>query len=131
MQRDIIHIIIIVTQCSCFPLRKRRHVQIRTSTGNKLNSRVNQFHSFCSFLGKPTIFMHSLMSNLPVTIHFISKTPYFYIMRIFYTMFNTQITIFGSSRMVTVFQKIACICHTSCTKVYCHHHICISFFEPF
>ena len=46
-------------------------------------------------------------------------------------MFDTQITVFRSARMVTVFQKIAGICYSSCTKINSHHHICICFFQPF
>ena len=75
--------------------------------------------------------MHCLMSNLPVTVHLISQTPYFYIVRIFHSMFDTQITVFRSARMVAVFQKIAGICYSSCTKINSHHHICICFFQPF
>ena len=131
MHRYIINIIICTFQCCRFPFRECRHIKSRTSAGYQLDRRIDQFHCFCCLFCKTSVLFHCLVSELPRSIHLITQTPYFDIMWIFYTMFDTKITIFCSARMVAVFQKIAGICNSSCTKIDCHHHVGIYFVCPF
>ena len=131
MHRYIIHMVICITKCGCFPFWECRHIQIRTSAGNQFNRRIYQFHGLGRFLCQTTIFMHVFMTNLPVAIHLISQAPYFYIMWIFYTMADSHITVFRSTRMIAIFEQIAGIRHTSGSQIHCHHHFRICFFQPF
>jgi len=49
------------------------------------------------------------MPDLPRTVHFIAKTPNLYVVRFLYSMFYSHVTIFWTTRMITVFQQITCI----------------------
>ena len=51
-------------------------------------------------------------------------------MRLFIAVSLTEITVIGTSLKVTVFQKIFCILRSSCSQVYCHHHIAAGFSGP-
>lgn len=63
-----------------------------------------------------------LPTDLPRTVHFVSEAPCFESVWIFLSVFDTEITVFGSARMVAVFQKVAGICDSSCSEIDCHHH---------
>ena len=77
MQGNIIHIIIIMFQRGCLPLRKCRHIPERASAGNQLDGRVNELHGFCSLFRNSSILIHGLSSDLPRPVHLISQTPQF------------------------------------------------------
>ena len=51
-------------------------------------------------------------------------------MRLFIAVSLTEITVIGTSLKVTVFQKIFRILRSSCSQVYCHHHIAAGFSGP-
>ena len=51
-------------------------------------------------------------------------------MRLFIAVSLTEITVIGTTLKVTVFQKIFRILRSSCSQVYCHHHIAAGFSGP-
>ena len=51
-------------------------------------------------------------------------------MRVFIAVSLTEITVIGTTLKVTVFQKIFRILRSSCSQVYCHHHIAAGFSGP-
>ena len=130
MEGYIIHIIIVIFQSSCFPLRECGHVHKRASAGNQFDRRINKLHGFGSFLCHTAILMHRFLSQLPLSVHFISQTPEFDVIWIFYSMFDTQIAVFCSWGMIAVFQKITGICRSSCSQVHSHHYVCPCFLCP-
>ena len=68
------------------------------------------------------------MAHLPRTIHFISQTPYFDIVRIFVTVFFSQITVVSAAFEVTVFQKILGIFRSTGSQIDSHHDVASCFF---
>ena len=106
-----------------FPECKGRHFLIGTSAYDKFDGRIDQFHCFGCLFRQSSILIHGLVTDLPWTVHFISEAPGFESIWILLSVFNTKIAVFGSARMVTVFQKIACICDSSCSQIDCHHNL--------
>ena len=71
------------------------------------------------------------MSDLPATIHFISKAPHFNSIRFGNTVLFSQITVLCSLREIAIFQIMYCIFNASCTQIYCKNRLYIRFFCPF
>ena len=97
------------------PNLKCRHHQIRASIGNSLDLRIQHFHNTGS-LACSSIFICSLMSHLPWTIHFISQTPGLNVMRLCMTVGLTHVAVIGTALKITVFQKISGFLRSSCSK---------------
>ena len=126
----IIHQIIALVQNRVLPISKCRHHQIRASTGNRLDLRIQHFHNAGGLRCSSSIFICSLMSHLPWTIHFISQTPGLNVMRLCMAIGLTHVTVIGTALKITVFQKISGFLRSSCSKIHCHHNICVCFLRP-
>ena len=126
----IIHQIIALVQNRVLPISKCRHHQIGASTGNRLDLRIQHFHNAGGLRCCSSIFICSLMSHLPGTIHLISKTPGPDIVRLCVSVRLTHIAVIGTAFEITVFQKISGFLRSSCAKINCHHHIGIRFLRP-
>ena len=91
---NVIHIIICMGQCHCLPVREGGHIPVGASAGYQFNAGVNEPHSLCRFLSQTSVLFHGLVANLPRTVHLIAQAPYFNVVRIFYAVADTQVTVF-------------------------------------
>ena len=106
-----------------FPECEGRHIFVGTSAYNELDRRIDEFHCFGCFFCQSSVLIHSLVTDLPWTVHFIPKAPGFESVWILLSVFDTEITVFGSTWMIAVFQKVAGICDSSCSQIDRHHNL--------
>ena len=130
MQGHVIDLIISLIQNGVFPGTESRHIQVGASAGYGLDCRIHEFHQTGSFSCDSSVFCSCFMTHLPRSVHFISQTPYFDIVRIFVTVFFSQITVISAAFEVTVFQKILGILRSAGSKIDSHHDIASCFFGP-
>ena len=128
MQRHVINLIICLIQNGIFPGTEGWHVQVGASAGYSLDRRIHEFHQPGSLSCDSSVFGSRFMSHLPRTIHFISQTPYFDIVRIFVTVSFSQITVVSTAFEVTVFQKILGIFRSAGSQIDSHHDVTSCFF---
>ena len=126
----VIHQIVTFVQNRVLPISKCRHHQIGASAGNCLDLRIQHFHNTGGLRCCSSIFICSLVSHLPWTIHFISQTPGLNVMRLCMTIGLTHVAVIGTALKITVFQKISGFLRSSCSKIDRHHHIGIRFLRP-
>ena len=130
MQRHVINQIVTFVQNCIFPVSESRHAKERASTGNRLDLRIQHFHNTGGLRCCPSIFICSLVSHLPWTIHFISQAPGLNVVRLCMAVGLTHVAVIGTALKITVFQKVSGFLRSSCSKIHCHHNICVCFLRP-
>ena len=117
VKRNVIHIIICLTQDLGVPFRERRHGAGGASAEDKFYFRVCHLHHRCGIRGKPAVFMRGLVSDLPLAVHFVSEAPRLYSVRLVLTVCTAHIGIFRACRCVAVFDKVLCVLRAACAEI--------------
>ena len=100
----IIHLLIRMFQYGKLPFSKGFHVVPGAPTRYQFDIRINQAHLLCCLGGQLSIFLCCFITNLPGSVHFISKTPRPDVKRLFKTIFSSHIGIIGICIGIAVFQ---------------------------
>ena len=70
------------------------------------------------------------MAGLPRAVHFVAEAPDLDVVRVFDTVLDAQVAVFGAGRVVAVFEQVARCFNAACAEVDGLHDLRVGFFRP-
>ena len=130
VQRDVIDTVIRPGKRGVFPLRECGHARIGAAAEHELDGWIDLLHGFGGLIGKVAVFVGGLVAGLPRAVHFVAEAPDLDVVRVFDTVLDAQVAVFGAGRVVAVFEQVARCFNAACAEVDGLHDLRVGFFRP-
>ena len=130
MKGKIVHLIIALGEHFLLPVAKGIHGKGCAAAGHGLNGRIHEFHQTAGLRRDAAVFLRSLMSHLPGTVHLVAQAPEFDVMGLFIAVLSSQVAVVGALFKVAVFQHILRFFRPSGSQIDSHHHVASRLLRP-